>query len=391
MKHLTSLALTINLFAAVASAEREWMIVGIDNKVAFTEEGILKQKPTQDWIYFYDIGGDPAKPQLVHKIPLVNSVFGPPTNLAVNPAGTLAMVANSVNWVEKDGAWEAEPDTLIHIIDLAGDLPEKLGEVHAGAQPSGMAISRDGTFAIVANRKGQSVTLLEIEGKKVTAGQTIEVEGEATAVAIRPDGKQALVTKFAEHAIAVLDIADGKLSYDASRDLPVGRWPYNVQYSSNGKRAYSANNGNAGLPDGHADTISQIETTTDPPRVVEHITVGDGPEGLAVAPKLAAGGLDFVVVPILNGSAPPFKGKWFHQDEGRIDFLEWGAGAGQLWGRSTGRFPEGVGFNKAGTHFYVGDLIDHQISVYAVDEPDAEDVVRLKLPGPPVSLRTQVP
>jgi len=42
--------------------------------------------------------------------PLMNSIFGPPTNLAITPGERLAIVANSVNWVQDGAAWKPAPD-----------------------------------------------------------------------------------------------------------------------------------------------------------------------------------------------------------------------------------------------------------------------------------------
>ncbi|MEO1842833.1 MAG: hypothetical protein ABGZ37_01005 [Akkermansiaceae bacterium] len=57
--------------------------------------------------------------------------------------------------------------------------------------------------------------------------------------------------------------------------------------------------------------MSVIDLEADAPRAIDHITMGDGPEGLAISPdgKLA-------VVPLLQGSAPPFANKWFFHEKG---------------------------------------------------------------------------
>jgi DNA-binding beta-propeller fold protein YncE len=142
-----------------------------------------------------------------------------------------------------------------------------------------------------------------------------------------------------------------------------------------------------GFPDGHADTVSVIDLEADPPRAIDHITVGDGPEGLAISPdgKLA-------VVPFLQGSAPPFANKWFFHEKGAIAILKIEGKKVSLAGTvETGRFPEGVGFSRDGKHLFVGDLADNQISVFKVGGTTLTPEVKIDLPGYPASLRTQVP
>ena len=45
---------------------------------------------------------------------------------------------------------------------------------------------------------------------------------QVAAVAIAPDGRRALVAKFPGHKIAVLDIDNGRVSYDADLDAHIG-------------------------------------------------------------------------------------------------------------------------------------------------------------------------
>ena len=58
-----------------------------------------------------DIGTNPANPRIVANLPLMNSIFGPPTNLAITPNGQLALVANSMDWVQDGSAWKPRPTT----------------------------------------------------------------------------------------------------------------------------------------------------------------------------------------------------------------------------------------------------------------------------------------
>ena len=56
-----------------------------------------------------DIGTDPLAPKILANLPLMNSIFGPPTNLAITPDEKLALVANSMNWVQDGANWKPAP------------------------------------------------------------------------------------------------------------------------------------------------------------------------------------------------------------------------------------------------------------------------------------------
>ena len=95
------------------------------------------------------------------------------------------------------------------------------------------------------------------------------------------------------------------------------------------------------------------------------------------------------MVPLLQGSAPPFANKWFFHEKGAIAILK--IEGKKVSKVETGRFPEGVGFSRDGKHLFVGDLADNQISVFKVEGTTLTPEVKIDLPGYPASLRTQVP
>jgi DNA-binding beta-propeller fold protein YncE len=96
-------------------------------------------------------------------------------------------------------------------------------------------------------------------------------------------GKRALATKFPAHKVSILDVAGDKVTY-SKLDLPTGLWPYDVVVTPNGKLALTANGG-AGSSDGSIDTVSVVDLEANPPRIIDRVVVGDGPEGLAMSPN----------------------------------------------------------------------------------------------------------
>lgn len=189
--------------APVAPGKPEFMLVGIDDKVTWDASGkTVFRAPGKDSVTIVDIGTDPLSPKIVASLPLMNSIFGPPTNLAITPDGTLALVANSMDW-QKDGAgWKPVPDNKLYVIDLAATPPRLIDTVAVGKQPSGMSINRAGNLALIANRADNSVSVLRIAGKKVTLIENLTIGEQVAHVVFTPDGRRALAAKFPNHKIA---------------------------------------------------------------------------------------------------------------------------------------------------------------------------------------------
>jgi hypothetical protein len=109
------------LMAGVAPAQL--LITGNDEKVWFDETGkTVNQPPGKDTVSIIDIR-EPTKPSILASLPLMNTIIGPPVNLAITPDQHLALVANSLDWVKDGEGWKGVPDNKIYVIDLAASPP----------------------------------------------------------------------------------------------------------------------------------------------------------------------------------------------------------------------------------------------------------------------------
>jgi DNA-binding beta-propeller fold protein YncE len=370
--------------SALNPALGQILIIGNDEKLGWDESGKqITLEPGHDTVSVIDIS-KPDMPQVTSTISLTNSIAGPPTNLAVSPSGEIALVANSLEPVTQGWAHRLDPDNKVFLIDLKASPPKVIGTINVGKQPSGLAISPKGDLALVANRADGTISVLSIRGKDVLVVDTVTV-GTGTdmvsAVAITPDGKRALAVKAAANKVALLSINGGKVTYD-KRDLPAGIFPYNIAVTPDGKLALTADTGNGGSSDGSVDTVSVIDLEADPPRVIDHVTVGDSPEGLAISPKG-----DLAITVEARGSN--MKGAPFYHPTGTVTALKIDGkkvtNAGEI---NVGAFPEGGAFSPDGGYLYVGNFIDADLSILKVDGTTLTDTgQRLKLPGHPASMR----
>jgi DNA-binding beta-propeller fold protein YncE len=380
-----NLALLVPLLLLVPQVcPAQIMVVGIDRKFAYDDKATRQAlEPGHDEVMFLDIK-DPLLPKIVGSVQLENSILGPPTNVAVTPDQSIALIANAVHSEKTEAGWKAVPADEVFVVDLKSTPPRLTQTLRVGRQPSGMAISRDGKFALVANRDSKSVTMLLIDGAAVTVGETISTEDAIGAIAITPDGRRAIATKTATHKAVLIGIGeDRKMAIQSN--LWTGLFPWNVAISPDGRSALVNNIGNNGQSDGSAKTVSVIDLAASVPFVSDHVSVGDAPEGVVFCPNGA-----FAAITILQGSYDAPASAWFKHEAGAVSLLRNGGGKISLVNTvKVGAFPEGIAFAPDNQHLYVGNYRSNSISILKIDASgrltDTGQVV--KLPGPPASLR----
>lgn len=374
---------SLAILTTAARADAQTMVVGIDRKLAYDDKAVRQAlEPGHDQVMFFDIK-EPAKPKLIGSLELENSILGPPTNVAVTPDQSLALIANAVHSEQTPAGWKAVPADELFVVDLKASPPKLSQTLKVGRQPSGIAISADGKLALVANRDNKSISVLKIEAGVVAVADTVALEDNVGAVAITPDGRRVVATKPAVHKAAILAFDDaGKLEFE--RDLWVGLFPWNVSISPDGKTALVANIGNNGQSDGSAKTVSVIDLAAPIPFVREHVSVGDAPEGVAVSPRG-----DFAALTILQGSYDAVASAWFKKPTGAATLLSIAKDKVSVVNSvDVGVFPEGVAFSPDGQYVYAGNFKSNSISVLKIDGGKLTDTGQpVALLGPPASLR----
>lgn len=374
------------------SAQAQIIISGNDEKATYTDAGqMIVGPPGKDTLSIIDISKR-AKPRILANLPLINTLVGPPTNLAVTPDQTLAILVNSLDSVQDGDKWKIVPDDKVFIVDLTAKPPKLIDTLRAGKQASGMAINRAGTLALIANRADNTVSVLTISGKDVKVVGTVALapkdapSQQLSAVAITPDGKRALVVKALANKVALLDIDGTTVTYKGY-DMTTGVFPYNVQITPDGKLGLVNNNGGGGASDGQVDTVAVIDMTLNPPRVVDQVVIGDGPEGLAISP---AGG--YAASIILNGVGNVPKTAFFHHDHSYVSLLKIeGKKVRKVSETELGALTEGVTFSPDGDYLYVGNFFDNDITILHRRGNKLVPVGSLKLPGHPASMRGSWP
>ncbi|MEI7711360.1 MAG: hypothetical protein WCI94_08000 [Rhodospirillales bacterium] len=382
MKSVKSAIGALALLAVASAAQAApFMIVGNDEKAGFDAAGKAMVNPTgNDTVSIVDLA-KPEDPKIVATLALENSIVGPPTNLAISPKGTIALVADSVTVTQDNGVNKVVPTDKLFVIDMRSNPPQLIDTLQMAKQPSGLSFSPKGDIALVANRADGSVGVLKIDGTKVALVANVPIGPGVSHVEFAPDGKHAYATRSPDNKIAVLDVDGDKVTYNKV-DVPTALFPYNIVVTPNGKLALTADNGGGGSSDGSMDMVSVIDLEGAHPHTAYRINVEDAPEGLAMSPK---GNIAIAVN--VNGSN--FPSQWFHHKTGSVTVLKIdGKKVTAIKTIQVGAFPEAAVFTPDGRYIYVGNFIDKDFSILRVNGNDVVDTgKRFKVPGHPASAR----
>jgi DNA-binding beta-propeller fold protein YncE len=380
LKHAAA-CLALLATTAMPAGAAPYMIVGNDEKPGTDAEGKPVVNPAgNDTVVIFHLA-KPEEPTVVATLKLENSIVGPPTNLAIAPDGSIALVADSMTVADDNGTRKLAPTDKLFVIDLKANPPKLAQTLTVGKQPSGLSFSPKGDMALVANRADGTISVLKIDGANVTQTGTVPISPGVSHVVFAPDGKRALALKSPDNKVALLDIDGDKVSYN-KLDIPTYAFPYNVVVSPDSKLAFTADNGNGGSSDGSLDAVTVIDLEGAHPHAIAHVTVGDAPEGLAISPK---GDL----VAALNVDGSNMKQAWFHHPNGSVSILRvQGKTVTPLATVEVGVFPEPMAFSPDGRYLYVGNNADQDFSILKVDGTSVTNTgKRFKSGGHPASMR----
>jgi YVTN family beta-propeller protein len=224
--------------------------------------------------------------------------------IAVTPNGKRAYVTNYGGSADEGGT----PGTTVSVINL------KHKEVVAtidgfGPNPTGVAITPDGTRAYVMNEGANTVSVIDTDPSSRTfntiIGDPIQVGFIPVSVAITPDGTRAYVTNlfgagpppFSLGTVSVIDTDPSSPTFHTVvKTIEVGRQPLGIATAPDGTKVYVVNQGNLPIPvnppPGYIPTPPSISVIdTDPSSqtfntVINTIEEGLGREsaGVAVTP-----------------------------------------------------------------------------------------------------------
>jgi DNA-binding beta-propeller fold protein YncE len=373
---LAVLALTPPAGAQIAVSANDNKVVNINGTVT------VVTNPPPDTVSIIDLKASP--PRVVAETQAPVSVVGPPLSVALTPDESLALVTAS-NKVDPRDPTKQTPDNRVSVIDLKARPPQVIATLEAGKGAAGISINRQGTLALVSNLVDGTVSVFTIQGKTVTPAGTVEVGGEKAGggmVAITPDGKTALVSRNVDNRVSVLAIDGSKVEY-TKRDLTAGVRPVVLDIAGNG--AFAVVGSLAGAASGDSDSISLIDLTAKPPRVVDTIGVlGATAEGLKISPDGSV-----VAVVVHNGSNRA-KESPFYNDGGKLVMVRvTGKTLSRVAEGRIGHWSQGAAFSPDGKTILVGNMIEKDYWVFQWNGTTLRDSgQRVPMSGGPAAIRT---
>jgi len=369
-------------WCVTGTAAGQVAVTANDNKLVLVNgvQTVVKN-PAPDSVSLVDLGATP--PRLLATVEHVpTSVIGPPLCIAITPDEALALVTASMKIDPADPTKQTE-DNRVTVLDLKAVPPKVLATVEAGKGPAGISINRAGTLALVANRGEGSVSVFSIAGKVVKNEGKLEVGNAASAlghVAITPDGKRALLTRDGDNTVTVLAIDGTKVTL-AGRDIKTGLRPYGIDITPDGKYAVVAN---IGAGNGDMDSLGVIDLTAAPPRLVDLIPVPQTPEGL----KLSLDGKWCAVV-CQDGSNKAADSPFYNAKGRLIVFRVEGAKLIRTAEAAVGGWPQGVAFSSDGRKIVVTSMVEKEIQTFTLEGTALREVSSpIKLPGGVAAIRT---
>jgi YVTN family beta-propeller protein len=140
--------------------------------------------------------------------------------------------------------------------------------IPVGAGDEGFDISPDGKEAWVANAGDGTVSIIDLDAKRVTATLQVDVKS-ANRLKFTPDGKTVLISMLGQGDLMVIDVA----SHNVKKRIPIGHGAAGIEMQPDGARAYVAC-----TPDNYVAVIDLKAL-----EVVGHIDASGNPDGLAWA------------------------------------------------------------------------------------------------------------
>lgn len=356
-------------------ADAQIAVSANDNKAVLVDgANTVPDNPAPDTVSIIDLGSSP--PKLLAEIPVPASVVGPPSSVAVAPDESFAIVTSATKLSPADPK-KTVPDNRVTVIDLKASPPAIVQTVEAGAGAAGAAINRAGTLVLVANRSEGTVSVFKVAGKNLTPAGKIQL-GDAksgpSAVSFTPDGASAIVTRDGDNRISILSVDGDKVEH-SKRDLHSGLRPYPLGVTRDGRYAVMANIGMGG---GDADTASLIDLKAKPPRVVDTISVGQTPEGVAVSPDG-----NFAAVVLQNGTNKA-KNSPFFNDFGLVRILR--IGENRLTPVADGKIGgwcQGAAWTRDGKTLLVQCVVEKEIQIFTFNGKDIRQTGAIKVGGGP--------
>ena len=370
--------LAASLLAVLAPAAAAQVVgIALDPKAVMVDGELqIVASPPADSTVFLSFSGTQAKQ--LGRVDTPTSFQGPPSSVAIAADRKLALVSASLR-IDPKNPKELAPDNKLSVVDLAASPIRVVQTIELGASPSSIAIDPSGTMALAMHNADDSVTVLALSGGRARIVEKLQLDKGAgpLGVAFAPDGKQALVSFPERDRVGVFAVDNGRLKMPAIREMSTGVYPTALSYCGRTGLAVVSNYGRV---TGDIDTISLLDVGAAAPRVIDTVSVGPAPEGLACSPdgRYAAASLQ-------NMATRP-KTDPFHSPESRVVVLKIdGRRLHRIADAPFGAWAQGVGFLDDSRTLFAQSMVDRSLHLFRIEGET------LKVAAPPIVFEDGAP
>ena len=203
--------------------------------VQFTPDGkhALTVVSPGNHVAILDVDGDKVS---YNNLDLPTYLF--PYNVVVSPDSKLAITADNGAGGSADGNMDD-----VSVIDLHWPHPHVIAHITVPDAPEGLAMSPKGDLAVVASVQASNnppawfyhktgvVTVLRIQGQKVTPIKQINVGRVPEAIAFHPNGQYIYVGNYTDEDFSILKVVAGNV-VDTGKRFKVGGHPASARMSA---------------------------------------------------------------------------------------------------------------------------------------------------------------
>lgn len=352
--------LAASLLAVLAPAVAAQVVgIALDPKAVMVDGELqVVASPPADSTVFLEFSG--TKTKQLGRVDTPTSFQGPPSSVAITADGKLALVTASLR-IDPKNPKELAADNKLSVIDLAASPIRVVQTIELGASPSSVAIDPAGTMALAMHNADDSITVLALSGGRARIVEKLPLDKGAgpLAVAFAPDGKQALISFPERDRVGVFAVENGRLKMPAIREMSTGVYPTALSYCGRSGLAVVSNYGRV---TGDIDTISLLDVGAAAPRVIDTVSVGPAPEGIACSPdgRYAAASLqNMATLPKTNP---------FHSPQSRVVVLKIdGKRLHRIADAPFGAWAQGVGFLDDSRTLFAQSMVDRSMHLFRIE------------------------
>jgi hypothetical protein len=287
------------------------------------------------------------------------SMIGPPAAVALARDSSFAIVTAAQ---ELDASGTLAPADIVTVIDLTNpSQPTVAQTLHAGKGASGVAINPAGTLALVASAAEDSVTVFSISQRRLSAIGTVSLapKSKPLDVAFSADHRSAYVVAQGAGALVRLTVDGQKVA--VAQSIAVGLQPYSMALDK--QVAYVTNlagRGPAAAAGPVTGTIAIVDLRAG--RMVDQIDVGVTPEHVALSPSGR-----YLEATLINGSNASTASPTHHDHGTMVIFRTRGMKLEPVTQIETGAWCQGATWSDDEKRVLLQCAARKQIEVYGFD------------------------